>query len=121
TRRRLVGGDKIERPEKKLRRAGGRPEGVGTDTGHRQEAAQPLGPAGDEAERGNGERFGCGPPVLAAPRSASLRHHGLRKTRRGAENTPVAGYESSPTCTPAGRGEIKSLDARPASRVGEGP
>src|SRR5262245_28775478 len=109
----------IEHAEKKPRLAGGRADGVGTDTGHRQEAAQSFGLAGDEAEGGNSERFGC-VPVVAGPRSASLRHHGLRRTQAGALRTLPCRPRIKPACTPAGRSKIKSLDARPASRVGEG-
>src|SRR5262245_54320840 len=78
---RLVGCEMVEDAEEKSRLARGRANGIGADPGHRQEAAEPLGLAGDETERGNGEIFGRRPLVLTAFRLASIRHRKLRKPR----------------------------------------
>src|SRR5262249_9842448 len=78
---RLVGCEMVEDAEEKLRLARRRANGIGADSGHRQEAAEPLGLAGDEAERGNGEIFGRRAPVLTTSRLASSRHRKLRKPR----------------------------------------
>src|SRR5262245_40421702 len=93
---RLVGREVIEHAEEKLRLARGRADGIGADSGYRQEAAEPLGLAGDETERGNGKIFGRRLRVLTACGLASLRHrisanpalHG-----RGGKQTSVAACE----------------------------
>ena len=54
----LVAGDVIEHAGEKLRLARRIADGFGADSGHRQEAAEPLGLGGDEAERRDRERFG---------------------------------------------------------------
>src|SRR6266571_5111537 len=91
---RLVGREVIEHAEEKLRLARGRADGIGADSGRCQEPAEPLGLAGDETERGNGEIFGRRPHVLTACGLASLRHGNLRKV------TPA----SEPPLQPASKG-----------------
>src|SRR5262249_62081438 len=55
---RLIGREVIEHAEEELRLARGRADRIGTDSGHGQEAAEPLRLTGDEAECGDGEIFG---------------------------------------------------------------
>src|SRR5262249_45285154 len=78
---RLPRGEVIEQAEEKLRLARGRADGIGADSGHRQEAAEPFGLAGDEAECGNGKVFGRRLRVLTACGLAPIRHRNLRKAR----------------------------------------
>ena len=80
---RLVGREVIEHAEEKLRLARSRADRIGTDSGHRQEAAEPFGLAGDEAERGDGEMFRRRLRILTVCGLASLRHRNLRKVALG--------------------------------------
>jgi hypothetical protein len=73
----------IEHAEEKSRLARGRANRIGTDSAHRQEAAEPFGLAGDKAERGDGEMFRRRLRVLTVCGLASLRHRNLRKVARG--------------------------------------
>ena len=80
---RLIGCEVIEHAEEELRLARGRADRIGTDSGHGQEAAEPLRLTGDEAERGDSEIFGRRLRILTACRPASLRHRILRKVASG--------------------------------------
>src|SRR6266480_2917680 len=74
----------IEHPEQEPRLVGGRADGFWANSRQRQEAAEPLGLAGDEGERGDGERFGCRLLVIEPYRAAFGSHGILRNTRRRA-------------------------------------
>src|SRR5262245_21593682 len=121
---RLVGREVIEHAEEKLRLARGRADGIGADSGDRQEAAESLGLAGDETERGNGEVFGRRLRVLTACGLASIRHRKSPQTPRS-----TGGAASKPRLQAASKGGAGSsrwqaanqvLDARATCRLGAG-
>src|SRR5262249_149409 len=88
---RLVGGKIVEHAEEKLRLAGGGANGIGAYSAHGEKAAQPLGLAGDESERGDGERFGRGVSVRTVCPSASLRHDDPRRWTGGSREARSEG------------------------------
>src|SRR5690348_4843673 len=66
---RLVAGEVIEHAGEKPRLARGRADRIGSNSGYRQEAAEPFGVGGDETERRDRQRLGSFPLRLALRRA----------------------------------------------------
>ena len=75
---RLVTREVIEHTHEELRIARGFADGGGAYSRHRQEAREPFGIVGNEAERGNGEILGCCLPLPAAARLPLTTYRDLR-------------------------------------------
>ena len=81
----LMGGDMIEHASEKLRLARRIPDRVGAESGHGEEAVEPFGLGGDEAERRDRQRRGGFLRQLfaraAIPRPAAIHGRDLRAER----------------------------------------